>query len=347
MKNLLLLLIGIFISSWLYGQSSKSYLGVTSNVLHPSKAEKVGLNEPYGSYITKVSPGTAAANAGLMPFDYITSIGDVKLNKETSLGHALSNYNAGEITTVSIIREGKPMVKNVALGNINERTHDSRRDENNPFLGVYESHKSTGEVIGVPVNVSKNTTADYIGLKDGDILTRIDNYPMVDWHDLGAAVDARHPGDNIEVTAIRGDETLVLSGRIKSEKHNSALDRMIDMEYLEVEIADMEEEETEMVEALLEENISVLSPLGVEDLKLFPNPNIGFFNLTFKVPGTGDVFIMVYSSQGQLIINEQLPDFSGRFNQSYDLGIDPAGTYFLMVRQGDRVMSRKIIVARS
>ena len=333
--------------SLITAQSSQSYLGITSNKVHPKKADRLGFDQAYGSYITKVSKGTAAEKAGLQPFDYVTQVGDVALSSETSLGNALSNYNAGEVTTVSFIRNGQAMVRNVALGSISDRNHDNRPDDEDPFLGVHESHNRVDGVDGVPVNIASNTTADYIGMEDGDIITQIDNYPVLDWHDMTAAIDNRMPGDNIAVTVWRDGEEVTMEGRIKSEEHDAPIDRMIDMEYMEVSYQDMEKEEMEQVEELLEEDISEMPELMVTDLKLFPNPNIGQFNLTFEVPGEGDVFIMVYSSQGELIINEQISDFSGRFNESYDLGVNPAGTYYLMVRQGENVMSRKIIVARS
>ncbi len=342
----LLITFAISISS-VEAQSSRSYLGITSNKVHPGKAEKLGFDQAYGSYITKVSKGTAAETAGLKPFDYVTAIGEYPVDEETNLGHALRNYEAGEITTVSFVRNGKSMSRNVALGSVSDRTHDSRPDDEDPFLGVHESHNRVDGIDGVSVNISSNTTADYIGMEDGDIITGIDEYTIIDWHDMVAAIDNRMPGDDIEVTVWREGKEMTLKGRIKSEEHNAPIDRMIDMEYMEVTYADMEEEEMEQVEEILEEDISEMPALMVEDLKLFPNPNIGQFNLTFEVPGQGDVFIMVYSSQGQLIINETLSNFSGRFNQSYDLGVNPAGTYYLMVRQGDNVMSKKIIVARS
>jgi len=347
MRLLLLMITLACTITFAKAQSSQPFLGITSNKVHPKKAEKLGFDQAYGSYITKVSKGTAAEAAGLKPFDYVTQIGDYQVDEDTNLGHALNNYKAGEITTVSFIRNGKAQTRNIALGSVSNRTNDSRPDEEDPFLGVHESHNRVSGIDGVPVNVSSNTTADYIGMEDGDIITRIDDFPVIDWHDMTAAIDNRMPGDNIAVTVWRDGEEMTMEGRIKSEEHDAPIDRMIDMEYMEVTYEDMEEEEMEMVEEILEEEISEMSELMVEDLKLFPNPNIGQFNLTFEVPGQGDVFIMVFSSQGELIINENLSNFSGRFNQSYDLGVNPAGTYYLMVRQGNNVMSKKIIVARS
>ena len=347
MKKLTLLLITTMYFTIIQAQSTRSYLGVSSNTIHPQKAEKLGFDQVYGDYITTVRPGTAAQKAGLKPFDYITAVGETTLTENTKLGHALRNYKAGELITVSIIRNGQPMIKNVALGSVDQRSHNSRADEDDPFLGVHQSHSATNGVDGVAVNISDNTTADYIGMEDGDIVTRIDDYPIIDWHDITAAIDARNPGDNINVTVIRNGVEQSLQGRIKSEAHDSPIDRSIDMEYMEVVYQSMEEEEMEMVEELLEEDISEMPVLMVNNLKLFPNPNIGQFNLEFEVGGEGDVFVMVYSSQGQLIINETLLSFSGRFSKYYDLGVEPAGTYFLMVRQGENVMTRKIIVTRS
>ncbi len=343
MKNGLFVVFSLLYSITIFAQESQSYLGVTSNILHPAKAEKLNLDPPYGAYITMVTPGTAAEKAGLKPFDYITSIGDVPLNRDNNLGEVLSSYRPGNLTTISFIREGKAGTSNTVLGDRKDIRHDSRSDEEDPFLGVHEGHKNLDSE-GVAVNISRNTTADYIGMENGDIIKKIDEYPIIDWHDLTAAIDARNPGENIAVTVSRNGEEMTLSGRIKSEAHDSPLDKTIDMENMNVEIADMEEEEMEMIEKMTEENIIEAPVLMVENLNLFPNPNIGQFTLTFDVENEGDVYIMVLSAQGKLIIDERIPAFSGSFNEGFDLGTNPPGIYFLMVRQGENVMTRKVIV---
>lgn len=343
MKNLLFIVLGMLITITNSAQNVQSYLGVTSNILNVHKAEKLDLEQPYGAYITSVTKGTAADKAGLKPFDYITAIGDVMLNQDNDLGDVLSNFNPGNLTKITYIRQGKVQITNTVLGDRKDIKHESRPDEDDPLLGVHEGHKNT-DIKGVAVNVSRSSTADYIGMENGDIIKKIDKYPIIDWHDLTAAIDARNPGDDIVVTVVRNGQEKIFSGRIKSEAHDSPLDKAIDMENMRIELNNMEEAEMEMVEEITEEKIFEAPALMVENLNLFPNPNIGQFTLTFDVENEGDVFVMVLSAQGKLIFEEQLPEFSGNFNKGFDLGSNPPGVYFLMVRQGNKVMTRKVIV---
>jgi hypothetical protein len=86
----------------------------------------------------------------------------------------------------------------------------------------------------------------------------------------------------------------------------------------------------------------VISNLIIEDLTVFPNPNQGLFNIRFELPGREDVQINIFNSSGQLIKEMNLVDFEDYFEQRFDLGSNPAGTYFLMIRQGEEVITRKI-----
>ena len=96
-----------------YGYVTGAYLGVTVQDTDSASASAFGL--PTGAYVTKVEPGSAAANAGIQPKDMIIQLGDTKITGITTLTRALRNYKAGDTTTITIIRSGNQMELTITL----------------------------------------------------------------------------------------------------------------------------------------------------------------------------------------------------------------------------------------
>ena len=72
------------------------------------------------------------------------------------------------------------------------------------YLGV-----SLGEVTdeGVPVDVVEGAPAADAGLRDGDLITKVDGDEVDDAEDVRDAVTAKKPGDELRLEVRRGDET--------------------------------------------------------------------------------------------------------------------------------------------
>ena len=96
-----------------YGYVTGAYLGVTVQDTDSASASAFGL--PTGAYVTRVEPGSAAANAGIQPKDMIIQLGDTKITGITTLTRALRNFKAGDTTTITIIRSGNQMELAITL----------------------------------------------------------------------------------------------------------------------------------------------------------------------------------------------------------------------------------------
>jgi PDZ domain-containing secreted protein len=326
--------------------SQTAFLGIASNQLKLKKSKTLDL-PPYGAYISSVTPGSAADQGGLQPFDYITKIGITELTNQNSLHDIITMYQPNDPAKITFIRNKKVQETIIEFGNKSTAKHFSANEENDPFLGVQETHNTgNNNIEGVPVNVGKGSSADLIGLKNGDLITYIDQFRIIDWHDLRAAIDNRKVGDQIEVTVLRDEEFTTLSGPIKSANGHTDLDKKINMQFMKVEIMPMPTEEMEEVAFISEEekNMPILNDLEVS---VFPNPNIGRFTLNAEVNANETLIIQLFDSQGKLIISESTLPSSNSYTNNFDLEISPGGVYYLKVIQKDEIMTKKIIVARS
>lgn len=82
----------------------------------------------------------------------------------------------------------------------------------------------------------------------------------------------------------------------------------------------------------------------ISNFNYYPNPNNGKFEMSFSLPDKGDLKITISDSDGRTFYNETLQNFSGQYEQSFDLREEGAGVYILKITQGTGWMTKKIIV---
>ncbi|MEM7368381.1 MAG: carbohydrate-binding protein [Bacteroidota bacterium] len=88
---------------------------------------------------------------------------------------------------------------------------------------------------------------------------------------------------------------------------------------------------------------SVDDPRQLQQLRVFPNPGTGLFQLEGTVDQPQDIEIQVYSSLGQIVLSDQIRA-GGTFQSTLDLSQVPNGAYFVRLQpQQGRVQSLQIL----
>lgn len=100
-------------------------LGVTLSSVTSSIANRYGLAVDSGAYVTSVSNGTGAANAGIQQGDIITKFDDKSITSASDLMLAVRTKNPGDTVTVEFNRDGKTMSVTVTLGSDASSTSSS------------------------------------------------------------------------------------------------------------------------------------------------------------------------------------------------------------------------------
>ena len=98
------------------GYVAYPYLGVRWQWITPNIAYRYGLPVEAGVYVSDVSPGSPAANAGLAAGDIIIQIGDQLLSEDNPFINALYDYAAGDTTTLEIMRGQENLEVQVTFG---------------------------------------------------------------------------------------------------------------------------------------------------------------------------------------------------------------------------------------
>lgn len=84
---------------------------------------------------------------------------------------------------------------------------------------------------------------------------------------------------------------------------------------------------------------------GFSNVSVFTNkPATHILNLRFKSSEEGPVTISVVNLQGDRILLESVEDFSGEYIGQLNLKEGTKGTFFVIISQGDRGISRKVKV---
>lgn len=96
-----------------FGYVTGAYLGVTVQNTDAASASMFGL--PTGAYVVSVVEGGSAHRAGIQPKDIIIDLGGYKVSNVTDLTRALRNFQAGDTTTVTLLRSGMQMELSITL----------------------------------------------------------------------------------------------------------------------------------------------------------------------------------------------------------------------------------------
>ncbi|NUO01371.1 MAG: PDZ domain-containing protein, partial [Saprospiraceae bacterium] len=359
-----------------------AFLGIHSNEIDEDKASKLGFETPFGSYISLVVKGTAAEKAGLKPFDYVYGIDDYRVSESKNLTDILRKYKADTKATVHFIRNGKKESVEVTFGKRSDTPQIEEETDKckSPFLGVNEAESDDENVDGVAVAPIKKSTAEELGIQRGDVITKINGARIVDWTDLGVAVDACEVGKDITVQFLRNGKEMTATKPMKSycdtkpytewgwndgeihifsaegddedeakeEEATGVMGRpeALDLSKVKVAVEDLTQQESDDMRTKYNMNMAPSNELRVNDLGLFPNPDQGAFRLQFELPEQGTTSIRIYNAAGRSIYDYDLGSYSGPFSDEVDISQNGPGAYYLEITQGTKRLTKKVVLQK-
>jgi Do/DeqQ family serine protease len=150
------------------GKVTRGWLGVSINVLTPDMAKQFGVPDTSGALIEDVNPGSPADKAGLKNGDIVRKLNGQTVPDSTELTSMITNMSPGDVATMDIIRDGKPMTVKVTLG---------ERPANLSASGGFGSGPTQGALRGITVQNLTPSLRDQLGLSarvKGVVISQID-----------------------------------------------------------------------------------------------------------------------------------------------------------------------------
>ncbi len=354
---------------------NRAFIGIYTDMISKEKATKLGLDNPYGTYITGIIPNSGADKAGLKPFDYIYGFDEYRAGEQQNLGLVLKKYKPGDQATVHFVRKGKKATASLTFTKPMKEKKEDMDSCKDGFFGIIQ--KDNDEDDGVTISPVKGSTAAELGLQEGDIITNINGYRMLDWQDITTAINLVKPGETISVDyerngkAMKGSkplkslaetkncancdcgekESVVIAttpggnwgGWPSSSKSETPMPRM-DMKNAKVSTDNITADEAD---ELRNKGVNLgTNSLSVDGLRISPNASTGQFALEFNLATSGNTIVKIYNPNGRELYEYDLGSFSGKFSDNVDLGQNGPGSYFLEVTQGGKVFTKKVVLAK-
>ena len=79
-------------------------------------------------------------------------------------------------------------------------------------------------------------------------------------------------------------------------------------------------------------------------LVIYPNPNRGHFSILISLPELDPVMLKVFTSEGQLVLENRLGSFAGVLQEDIDLSEAGPGVYYVQVISARGTSVKKVVV---
>ncbi len=169
-----------------YGEVRRGQLGILGQEMNADLAQNFGYDSNDGAFVNEVIKDGPAAKAGIKPGDIIHSIDGKKITSFGELRAKVATIGAGNTVTLGIFRDGKDITVKVKLTQPQEMDANDSGSLSEAFAGASFANADTE---GVEVTaVAKNSPAQMIGLREGDIITAVNRSAVKNLNDLRSLV---------------------------------------------------------------------------------------------------------------------------------------------------------------
>ncbi len=175
-----------------YGQVQRGLLGVFIDEIDSRRAEELGLEAVEGVYITRVTPGGGAEEAGLASGDVIISINGIKTKTLPSMQEQVGRYRPGNTITIEYIRDQRNYLADVILKNKRNTTSliSARQEDMLQELGFElrdltpEERKRLGTSGVKVISIFRGSVIERTNMDHGFVITKADNQKIQRVDDL-------------------------------------------------------------------------------------------------------------------------------------------------------------------
>jgi hypothetical protein len=165
------------------------------------------------------------------------------------------------------------------------------------------------------------------------------NFEM-DGHDF--EFHPNHENGKLIIIDIEGDEN---EYKVKELEKSIKKTITIEIEEMENEMETLEEEMTILKKELEEMEIEESShELLLNDFKAFPNPADDEINIHFETKEQGDLMIEMVDVSGKWVNKELRKNFTGKFDQTFNLSNAPQGNIIISIMQNGKQFSHTVMV---
>ena len=205
------------------GKVSRGWLGVIIQEVTRKLAESFSMDVAHGALVTRILPDSPAASSDIEVGDIIVGFNGGYVDKSSALPPLVGQVRANTEAAVDVIRDGERISLNVLIGELpgsNELT-EARKPEgpavtNKLGLNVTSVDEDIAEALslneeGVVVTDVGEGPGALAGVREGDVITMIDNATIKSPEDFDKAVEDIKSGSSIAILVQRAQGPIFLA----------------------------------------------------------------------------------------------------------------------------------------
>ncbi|MBE5317229.1 MAG: Do family serine endopeptidase [Xanthomonadales bacterium] len=187
------------------GRVQRGSLGIETQAITPQLAAMLDVEGARGAVVTRVRPGSPAAEAGLQPGDVITAIAQQPVDSPQTLHNKEGLLPVGEPITLEYLREGrsqrielrlKPQLSQLLGSALDPRLDGAE------FTALPQRSRQQG-VSGIRVErVADGSRAARSGLAAGDLVTGVNRFRIDSLDTFGEVIEMRP--QQLALSVVRG-----------------------------------------------------------------------------------------------------------------------------------------------
>lgn len=183
------------------GTVTRGWLGVEMQSITPDMEDALGLTSTNGVVVADVVEGGPAAKAGLKSGDVIVAFGNQPIKSGHELALAVANTPPGQSVDAKILRDSKPQTIAVKIEPLKRdkegaEVGDAGGEKSGLGLSLAPLDKNARQELGlsssvtgaVVAGVKPDSPAEENGIREGDVVVRVDNTQIQNPGDAAEAV---------------------------------------------------------------------------------------------------------------------------------------------------------------
>ena len=188
-----------------YGQVTRGYLGVESQIVTPAMAAALHLPGAAGALVAGVAPSSPAARAGLQPGDVIVSVGNTHVKQPRDLALAVASGKPGSSETLRVVRDGAAIDVPITLVTMKDDRVASvdTAPKNGIGLALVPLTPELRAQLSIPgpvkgavvANVRQGSPAEMSGLQEGDVVVGVGSKGVTSAEEAAQAIGVILNGD--------------------------------------------------------------------------------------------------------------------------------------------------------
>jgi len=187
-----------------FGVVQRGWLGVSITTVNRQLVDERDLDVTSGAFIRAFADRSSAKEAGIKEGDVVVKIDETPIRTNTALIEYIGTRRPGDKVSITVNRDGKELTFPVVLKTREGKTGPVAREERNLVAGLGMELEDLDEEVmedlgirqGVLVkSLGNGKLARYTDIREGFIITRINDRPVGSVKEFNALINQKKPGE--------------------------------------------------------------------------------------------------------------------------------------------------------